>query len=288
MAIVDLFHVYGIAVIFDVVYNHAGGDFGDESLYFLDRQEPGDQNRSLYFTDQGWAGGLVFAYWKREVRQFLIDNAVALVRRVSHRRVSVRRGHRHRSQRRLGVPAGSDRHAPASSNPKRSSSPNTGPISAPSSGRGPRSGAGFDAVVASDLRGAIRQALGQAAQGQDGAVDFDRVAAALSPAYGAAWRSVQHLENHDVVRINNETDREPRIAALADGSNPRSWYARSRSRVATSLLLTAPGIPMLFMGQEILEEKYWSDNPEFFADTLISWDGLETDGAMRDHAAPRP
>ena len=35
----------------------------------------GDNNRSLYFTDQGWAGGLVFAYWKSEVRQFLIDNA---------------------------------------------------------------------------------------------------------------------------------------------------------------------------------------------------------------------
>src|SRR5262244_1632811 len=36
---------------------------------------PGDNNRSQYFTDQGWAGGLVFAYWKDEVRQFLIDNA---------------------------------------------------------------------------------------------------------------------------------------------------------------------------------------------------------------------
>jgi 1,4-alpha-glucan branching enzyme len=46
---------------------------------------------------------------------------------------------------------------------------------------------------------------------------------------------------------------------LADGSNSRSWYGRSR--VANALLLTAPGIPMLFMGQEILEDKYWSDNP---------------------------
>ena len=41
----------------------------------IDRQAYGDNNRSLYFTDQGWAGGLVFAYWKAEVRQFLIDNA---------------------------------------------------------------------------------------------------------------------------------------------------------------------------------------------------------------------
>src|SRR5262249_51997617 len=74
-AMVDLCHVYGLAVILDVVYNHAGGDFGDQSLYFFDRAANTSNNDSLYFTDQGWAGGLVFAFWKREVRGFLIDNA---------------------------------------------------------------------------------------------------------------------------------------------------------------------------------------------------------------------
>jgi len=72
---VDLCHVYGIAVLLDVVYNHAGGDFGDQSIYFFDRRSNGNKNNSLYFTDQGWAGGLVFAYWNDDVRQFLIDNA---------------------------------------------------------------------------------------------------------------------------------------------------------------------------------------------------------------------
>ena len=37
-ALVDLCHIHGLAVILDVVYNHAGGDFGDQSLYFFDRQ----------------------------------------------------------------------------------------------------------------------------------------------------------------------------------------------------------------------------------------------------------
>jgi len=63
-------------------------------------------------------------------------------------------------------------------------------------------------------------------------------------------------------------------AARADPTDARSWYARSRARVATALLLTAPGIPMLFMGQEILEDKPWSDNPRHFRNTLIWWDGL--------------
>ena len=57
----------------------------------------------------------------------------------------------------------------------------------------------------------------------------------------------------------------PRIAALADGSNPRSWYARSRARVANGLLLTASGIPMVFMGQEMLITNQFSDS------TPLNW-----------------
>jgi len=67
-------------VLFDVVYNHAGGNFGgdevaNESFYFFDRYFPGNNNNSLYFTNEGFAGGLVFAYWNQGVTQFLIDNA---------------------------------------------------------------------------------------------------------------------------------------------------------------------------------------------------------------------
>ena len=93
---------------------------------------------------------------------------------------------------------------------------------------------------------------------------------------------MQHLENHDVVRVNNTSDRQPRMPLLADPTDARSWFARSRTRVATGLLLTAPGIPMLFMGEEIFEDKYWSDSPDFFRSSLIWWDGLARDRSMRD------
>ena len=39
-------------MIFDVVYNHAGGGFDDQSLYFLDRLRSTSNNDSLYFTEQ--------------------------------------------------------------------------------------------------------------------------------------------------------------------------------------------------------------------------------------------
>jgi 1,4-alpha-glucan branching enzyme len=37
-------------------------------MWFFDRVPTGDNNNSLYFTDQGWAGGLVFAYWNNDVK----------------------------------------------------------------------------------------------------------------------------------------------------------------------------------------------------------------------------
>jgi 1,4-alpha-glucan branching enzyme len=281
MALVDLCHVYGIAVVLDVVYNHAGGDLDDGSIYYFDRQPRGDDNRSLYFTDQGWAGGKVFAFWNQDVRQFLINNASFFFDeyhvdgfRFDEVTVIDRFG---------GWPFLQDL-----TNTLRSRKPQA-PLIAEywadqsavvrSAGEG---GAGFDVVIASGFRQAVRGAIAQAAHGRDARVDLDTLAKAMAPSFGAGWRTVQHLENQDVVRVNNETDRQPRIAALAD-ANARSWYARSRSRVANGLLLTVPGIPMLFMGQEVLEDKYWSENPGYYDNTLVWWDGLASDVAMRDH-----
>ncbi|MER9757425.1 alpha-amylase family glycosyl hydrolase [Mesorhizobium sp. M0166] len=282
MAMVDLFHVYGIAVIFDLVYNHAGGDFGAESVYFLDRQPEGDNSRSLYFTNAGWAGGLVFAYWQEPVRQFLIDNAVFFFNdyhvdgfRFDEVTVIDKNGgwnflqdltdtlHHRKPNAAMIAEYWADQSAVLRGSDQ--------------------GGAGFDAVVDSGLRETVRGVLRQAAQGRDAAIGLDGVARELLPKYGQAWRSVHHLENHDVVRVNNESDREPRIAAVGDGSDARSWHARSRARWANGLLLTAPGAPMLFMGQEFLEDKYWSDSPDFYGDYLIWWDGLDRDRTMQDH-----
>jgi len=95
--------------------------------------------------------------------------------------------------------------------------------------------------------------------------------------FPAIWKVVNYVESHDEVFLG----RSPRIAALGDASNARSWYARSRARVANGLVLTSPGIPMLFMGQEFLEDKQWSDYPA--GGNLIWWEGLKTNRAMQDH-----
>ncbi len=280
-ALVDLCHVYGMAVLFDVVYNHAGGFEGDdEGIFFWDRQKNGNSNNSLYFTDQpDGSGGLVFAYWNQDIRQFLIDNAAFFTREY------------HVNGFRFDQVTIIDDHGGRQFCEDLT---NTLHFIAPShvliaeywadqgfAVRDTGSGAlGFDAVWSGGLRDTVRAALGQAAAGTQSQVILDPIRDSLyrPPGFPALWKSVEAVENHDVVLAG----RAPRIARLADASNPRSWYARSRSRVATGLILTAPGIPLLFMGQEFLEDKSWNDSDP---NLLIYWDGVDkgTDQAMVNH-----
>lgn len=37
-ALIDLCHIHGLGVILDLVFNHAGGGFGDQTIWFFDRQ----------------------------------------------------------------------------------------------------------------------------------------------------------------------------------------------------------------------------------------------------------
>lgn len=285
MCLIDLCHLNGIAVIFDLVYNHAGGGFGDRSLYFYDRQPWGDDNRSLYFTDKGWAGGKVFAYWQDPVRQFLIDNArffleAYRVDGIRYDEVTVI--HHHGGDRFCRDLTATLRHAKpeAIQIAEYWDWDRAFPVTRPPEGLG------FDAALGDRLRDALRSVLAEASAGAGAHVGLDRVRDALHtpPGFPAAWTVVQCLENHDIVRWDYEQNRPraPRVPALADPSNPRSRYARGRARVATALLLTAPGIPMLFMGQEILEDKPWHDDIRFWSRFLVWWDGLGQDPAMRD------
>jgi len=291
-AMVDLCHLYGIAVAFDVVYNHAGGFFGDDqSLYFWDRAVDTDNNQSLYFTNMGIAGGLSFALWNNDVREFVINSARYYIEEFH---VDGFRYDEISALLSMNQDSGWSFCCDLTDTLRYvkprllqnaeywpfefQNYPRPSPlIVAPTSS----GGAGFDVLQHDGLRGAIRNAVGQASQGQSATVDFDAIAGNLYPqGFAHGWQAVTCVENHDLVQVG----REPRIPALADGLNQRTWYARSRSRLATGLLLTAPGIPQLFMGQEFLESYQWSPDPTASIN-LIWWDGLNTGGdqAMVNH-----
>jgi 1,4-alpha-glucan branching enzyme len=282
-ALVDLCHIHGLALILDVVYNHAGGDFGDESLYFFDRQSTAAGNgNSLYFTDKGHAGGLVFDYSKPEVRDFLIQNAKFFldeyrVDGFRYDQVSVidHDGAPHGWSFCQDLTATLNYHRPGALDKAEYWDVNPYVV------KPPLEGAGFDTTLTDGLRIAIRSVIANASAPDERPLDMTGLARALWPeGFTEPWRFVQGPENHDVVYEG----REMRVARLGDPANPRSWFGRSRARIATGIGLTAPGVPMLFMGQEFLEDKQWSDNFEFHKDLLLYWDGLDReDKQMLDH-----
>ena len=283
--LVDLCHLHGIAVAFDVVYNHAGGftvnnALDDNCLYYMDRvPNVGNNNDSLYFTDQDrHTGGLSFALWSNPVAQLLFDNARAFLAEYHadgfrYDEISIllscnlgsgwdfcrqltanNRSINPRCLQNAEFWPGSQSNIPNSQLPV---------VQPPSSG-----GAGFDVVQADALRNALRNAVGAAANGASASVSMSDIANSLyPPGLDHAWRAVTCIENHDLVY----SGRQLRIPALAD-SNHRSPLACDRTRFAMSILLTAPGIPQLFMGQEFLEDKQWDTDPG--GSLLLYWDGL--------------
>lgn len=282
-ALIDICHIYGIAVILDVVYNHAGGDFGDESIHFFDRQlSDGSQRNSLYFSDRGHAGGLVFDFGKPEVREFLIQNAKFFL---SEYRVDGFRYDQVSVIDHDGAPHGwsfcqelmTALHAERPDAFQKAEYWNVNPLIV----QRPPTGAGFDASLTDGLRITIRDVIGNASQPDDRPLNMSGLAHSMWPwGFGDQWRFVQGPENHDIVFKG----REQRIARLGHPDDPRSWYGRSRARVATGISLTAPGIPILFMGQEFLEDKQWSDNLDNDKNLLLYWAGLENgDKQMHDH-----
>lgn len=296
-ALVDLCHVYGLAVVFDVVYNHAGGftvngALDDQCLYYFDRvQNTGNNNDSLYFTDQDrGTGGLSFALWNNDVRQFLINNARYYI---DEFHIDGFRYDEISDLISMNCDSGwtfcqdltgTLRYikpqllqnaefwpGEVGNYPKATQSMVTSVADG---------GAGFDVVQHDGLRQAVRNAIESASYGQTAKLNFGAIASNLYPGgFTHAWQTVTCVENHDIVKVGTNN----RLPALADSSNHRSWYASSRSRFATGILLTAPGIPQLFMGQEFLEDKQWSWDAT--SSNLLSWNGLNTgsDPKMVDH-----
>lgn len=271
-ALVKECHERGIAVILDVVYNHFGPK--DVDLWRFDGWAENDLGGIYFFND--WRAETPWGhsrpdYTRPEVRCYLIDNALSWLDeyRIDGLRVDgtifIRTadwsGHkpipegytflqelnalvRQRFPGRLLI-AEDLRDDPGM----------TRDI--------PAGGAGFhtqwDGKFAYEIRRAVITP-----------VDEDRsmqsVAEAIATRYnGDAFQRVIYSESHD--EVANGKARVPHEINKADESG---WHARRRSTLAAALVFTAPGIPMLFQGQEFLEGGWFRD------DIPLDWDRSHT------------
>jgi 1,4-alpha-glucan branching enzyme len=78
----------------------------------------------------------------------------------------------------------------------------------------------------------------------------------------ASASRVTFLESHDVV---GDLNGGIRLVTRIDPATPNSYRARKLSTLGSIVTLTAPGIPMIFQGQEMLENQQFSDT------RLVDW-----------------
>ena len=112
---------------------------------------------------------------------------------------------------------------------------------------------GFDSAWDTDFPGTVTPVLTATS---DSSRDMSVIANAVqyNVRYGgtAGTGRVAFLESHDVVGNG------VRLVTAIDSVTPNSYWARKRSTLGAAVTLTAPGIPMIFQGQEMLENQHFS------------------------------
>ena len=257
-------HKNGIAVILDVVYNHLGP--GDLDLWRFDGWAEGDGGGIYFYNDHRsqtpW-GHTRPDYGRPEVRQFLRDNALMWLHeyRVDGLRwdatAYIRNVNGHDND-----PAGEIADGWSFmqwiNEEVREFAPNHLTIAedlknnewvVKDTGAG---GAGFGAQWDAAFVHPVRTAI---ITNDDQFRDLEAVKTALYAKYdGDAFKRVVYTESHDEV-----ANGKARVPEEIWPGNSHHWFAKKRSTMGAVLVFTAPGIPMIFQGQEFLEDKWFDD-----------------------------
>lgn len=108
-------------------------------------------------------------------------------------------------------------------------------------------------------------------QPEDESRDLTRIVAALQQCYdGDAFKRVIYSESHDEV-----ANGKARLPSEIEPDEADGLHARKRSTLAAGLVMTAPGIPMLFQGQEFLEDEWFRDSVPLDWSKLDRFPGIE-------------
>jgi 1,4-alpha-glucan branching enzyme len=267
-ALIKECHRRGIAVILDVVYNHLGPK--DVDMWRFDGWSENDLGGIYFFND--WRAETPWGhsrpdYTREEVRRLIVDNVLMWLDeyRIDGLRVDgtvfirtadwsgdkpIPEGYsllqeinaevRRRFPGRLMI-----------AEDLRDNPEMTRPVEA--------GGAGFDTQWDGKFAYEIRKSVITP-------VDEERsmqcVADAIATRYNDdAFQRIIYSESHDEV-----ANGKARVPYEINKEDATCWHSQKRSALAAALVFTAPGIPMLFQGQEFLEGGWFRD------DIPLDWD----------------
>lgn len=280
-ALVRAAHEHNIAVILDVVYNHFGPS--DLSLWQFDGWSENDGGGIYFYND--WRSETPWGntrpdYGRPEVRQYIRDNVLMWFEEF---RVD---GLRFDATAYIRNVKGNDVD-PGNELAKGWSllqwlneeidevNPNALTIAedlrgnayiTKSTGEG---GAGFSSQWDSEFSHTMRAVV---IPPEDDSRDMERVRSALERRFDIdVFNRVVYTESHDEV-----ANGKARIPEEIWPGNVNNWFSKKRSALGAALALTAPGIPMLFQGQEFLEDRWFHDKDPLEWERVAQFEGLVT------------
>jgi len=257
-------HERGIAVILDVVHNHAGPTALD--LWRFDGTSRRGYGGQYFYNDRRantpW-GATRPNYDRKQVRNFLRDSAVMWLEdfqvdglrfdgtnyirsrwgNVHHRPDRIAGGHRYLAATTADIAARQPWKLLIAEDMQRD------PLVTTPTEHG---GLGFHSQWDADFVHPVRRAL-------ETPWDADRDTAAVARAVTghyvrAAHERVIFTESHDEVANGRSRLPETINPGAAD-----SWPSRKRATLALALVLTSAGMPLIFQGQEFCEDRWFDD-----------------------------
>ena len=270
-ALVDACHQRGLAVIFDVVYNHISDQ--DSSFYHFDERPDGTGDSYLgthptYRTDWGTAP----AFWRQGIRDFFVANMAMYLR--EYNGDGLRFDSTRAMERAHGL--GNDgwefmqhltweakrlfpgKYLIAEHLPDHESI---------------LSSAGFHATWTAEPFYRLLRAL----NGDHPVGNIEGlIGNAFGPgrSYAYSWNTITYtMGSHDECGDNEQGDKDGKSHRhfVQRFGGRENWHARAKARMAWALNVAIKGTPMLFMGSECHLDGYWHDGTDPNGDHRFDW-----------------
>ena len=271
---IDAAHAQGIAVVLDVVYNHFGPD--DLDLWQYDGWSENNKGGIYFYNDQrSWTpwGENRPDYGRGEVRQYLRDNALFWLEEfhIDGLRVDatlfIRNTRGDNNNPETDLPEGwsllqwineeVEKHFPGAITIAEDLQQNPW-LTKPTSEGGAGYSSQWDTAFVHPVRSNVVKI-------DDADRSMEEIARAVKFRYNEdAIQRIIYSESHDEV-----ANGKARVPQQIDPNDTGGYFAMKRSTLAAGLVLTTPGIPMLFEGQEFLENGWFRD------DKALDWSKLQ-------------
>lgn len=255
---IDEAHKRGIAVILDVVHNHYGPT--DLDMWRFDGWSQGTYGGIFFYNDNRaitpW-GDTRPDFGRPEVRQYIRDNAMMWLNEF---RIDGFRWDSTLNMRRTNAGDNPDGWSLMQwiNNEIDATQPWKIQIAEDMQGNEwvskptAQGGAGFDSQWTPDFVHPMRWVMTTPSDANRNI--WDVVNSITNRYNGNALQRIIYTESHDEVANGRS-----RVPQEIDPNNPASYWARKRSTLGAVTTLTSPGIPMIFQGQEFLEDGWFQD-----------------------------